>query len=75
MRRHGLEAVVMMMVGLNVVGVVAGFLLLVLVAAELCLGVSSSECAVVMRRLRSEMSGSSGLGQREDVAMVLRPQS
>jgi hypothetical protein len=30
---------------------------------------------VVMSRLKSEMSGSSGLGQREDVDMVLRVQS
>lgn len=56
-------------------GVVEVFLTLVPGAAELSLWVERTECAVVMSRLKSEMSGSSGLGQRDDVDMVLRVQS
>lgn len=75
MRWDGFGAVVIVMVDLDVVDGVKKFLFPVLKAAELCLEVLSSECAVVISRLRSEMSDSSDLGQREDVAMVLRLQS
>jgi len=68
-------AVVIVIVILVVVARGEGFFVSALEAAEVCLGELSSLCAVVMSRLRSEMSGSSGLGQREDVEMVLRLQS
>lgn len=71
-RREGFGAAVIVMVGLDVVG---GFLSAAQGRAELCLWVLSSEWAVVTSRLRSEMKGSSGLGQRKDVDMVLRLQS
>lgn len=73
MRRDGFGAVVMVIV--DVVVAIEGFLFSGLEAARFCLEELSSLCAVVTSRLRSEMSGSSGLGQREDVEMVLRLQS
>lgn len=73
-RRDGFCCVVVMVI-LVVVARDEGFFSSALEAAEFCLEELSSVCAVVTSRLRSETSGSSGLGQREDVEMVLRLQS
>jgi hypothetical protein len=43
--------------------------------AEVALGTVRVVWAVFMRRYKSEMSGSSGLGQRELLVMVVRAQS
>jgi len=72
-RRDGFGVVVIVILALVVRD--EGFFSSALEVVEFCLEELSSLCAVVISRLRSEMSGSSGLGQREDVEMVLRLQS
>jgi hypothetical protein len=67
-----LEAVVVVV--MEILVVVDGFCL-VSWPEELALGTVRVVWAVLMRRCKSEMSGSSGLGQRELLLMVLRAQS